>query len=398
LAHGQTVIENFSASQDCHSTLDCLSALGVPIQQVGDHVVVEGVGLDGLKEPTDVLNAENSGTTIRLLSGILAAQPFTTTITGDASLQRRPMRRIIEPLTRMGAAIDAREGNYPPLKVRGATLRPIEYHLPVPSAQVKSCILLAGLHADGSTTVQEPVNTRNHTEIALRAFQADVQAQGNRITVRGRVPLQGSRACVPGDISSAAFFVSAALMIPQSELVIKNVGLNPTRTGFVRLLQALGAEILITDLDEVQGEPVGNLLVRHRPALFAASSMQINGSLVADVIDEIPILAVLGTQLAGGMILRDARELRVKESDRIHVVAENLRRMGAAIEELDDGLIVTGRQPLHGAEIESYGDHRIAMAFAIADLIAEGEVRIKNADCVAVSFPSFFQALRKLEG
>lgn len=396
IAEGRTAVENFSASRDCQSTLTCLQNLGVPIETEGNRVFIEGVGLDGLREPVTTLDAENSGTTIRILSGVLAGTKFVTTITGDTSLQKRPMRRIIEPLTKMGATIEARDGNYPPLRIAGKKLTPIDYRLPVASAQVKSCVLMAGLYADGETVVCEPTKTRDHTEIALRQFGAEVAVQDDRVSVKGRPLLRGVDAYVPGDLSSSAFFIVAALLLPGSELVIKNVTLNPTRLGIVRLLQSLGARITLAPDSETRSEPKGHIAVKYSDALFDAPRLEIHGAMVPDLIDEIPILCVLGTQLKNGLALRDAQELRVKESDRIRAMAENLRQIGADVQERPDGMVIAGGRKLTGGEVSSYGDHRIAMTFAVANLIAGGTITIADKECVNVSFPGFFQALDRV--
>ncbi|MEW5978131.1 MAG: 3-phosphoshikimate 1-carboxyvinyltransferase [Acidobacteriota bacterium] len=392
IASGKTEISNFASSQDCHSTLSCLHALGVPVEVTADHVTITGRGLDGLQAPHEALDAGNSGTTIRMLSGLLAGQPFSCTISGDASLQRRPMKRVIDPLFQMGAQIQAREDNFPPLTIKGGRLRPIRYVLPVASAQVKSAILLAGLFAKGETSVIEPSRTRNHTELALREFGADVKENGLEVSVMGRPYLRGIRAVVPGDLSSAAFFLVAATCVAGSELLIDEAGLNCGRRGVIDVLSAMGAEIEIFSQGQQGGEPIGRLKVQSAQLRGG----KLAGEQIPGIIDEIPILAVLATQTENGLEIRDASELRVKESDRIRAVVDNLRGMGASVEEFPDGLFVPGRQKLRGGRIKTHGDHRIAMAFSVAGLMADGETVIEEAECAAVSFPEFYEKLRSV--
>ena len=395
IAQGVTRITNFATSQDCHSTLACLQMLGVPVAvEANNRVTIQGRGLQGLKPSDKTLDAENSGSTIRMLSGILAGQRFTTRISGDESLQRRPMKRIMAPLTQMGARIEAVEENYPPLTIHGGGLQPIRYELPVASAQVKSAVLLAGLYAEGETTVVEPVLTRNHTELALRGFGAEVNTGQNTVSVRGGQQLYGIETAVPGDVSSAAFLIGAATLVAGSDVTLRDVGLNPGRRGIVDLLMEMGASIEILGTRVQGGEPVADLRVR--PAALRGG--KIGGAQIPQVIDEVPVLSVLATQSEEGMEIRDASELRVKESDRIRSIVENLRVMGAQVEEFEDGLAIPGRQRLHGGVIKSYGDHRIAMAFAVAGLVAAGETQIEGAECASVSFPGFFQTLEKMTG
>jgi 3-phosphoshikimate 1-carboxyvinyltransferase len=392
IAEGPSEIHGFSASADCRSTLECLEQLGVRIDRRDEVLTIQGAGLAGLKPSAGLLDAGNSGTTMRMLAGILAGQPFRSVLTGDASLSRRPMKRVIDPLTRMGARIQSAEGGLPPLEIEGGTLKPIRYELPVPSAQVKSAVLLAGLFAEGETEVIEPVATRDHTEIALEQMGADISRRGRTIAVRGYARLEGRKLYVPGDISSAAFFLVAALLVPESNLVIENVGLNPTRTAILDLLAPMGGRVRVLNVEMVNGELLGNLHVE-------ASKLQggeIPPETVPGLIDELPVLAVLGTQTEQGLAFHGAAELRVKESDRIAVVAENLRRMGAEVEEFPDGLRVAGQQKLRGAEIETRGDHRIAMAFTVAGLIADGPTLIRDSACVDVSFPDFFETLARV--
>ncbi len=397
MANGRSEIENYSPAADCAATLACLERLGVGIQRTRDgtpNVSVTGAGLSGWRKPGRLLNAENSGTTLRLLTGLLAGQPFDSAITGDASLRKRPMRRVIEPLTLMGAHIQAREGNYAPLEIHAAKLRSVEYKLPVASAQVKSAILLAGLLAEGETTVEECIKTRDHTELALHEFGARVRCIGPKISVQGRPVLQGRRLRVPGDLSSAVFFIAAAMVLPGSELLIYQTGLNPTRAAILDVFMEWGAPLRIASLRSQAGELVGDISVRHGQLSGGALS----GARIAQLIDELPMLAALGPYTEHGVEIRDAAELRVKESDRIAALAENLRRMGAQVEERPDGLRVAGRasSTLKGAEVDPHGDHRIAMALAVAALGAGGTSRIKDSGCVAVSYPGFFAVMEKL--
>jgi len=407
LAEGTSEIEHFSPAEDCRRTLECLQRLGVEITASGDTVTIKGRGLRGLERSRRALDAGNSGTTMRLLAGVLAAQPFKTTITGDDSLRRRPMRRVIEPLERMGAQIRAREDQFAPLEIRGGGLQPIEYTLPVPSAQVKSAILLAGMYAGGATSVIEPVRTRDHTELALAEFGARIERVEHAIRVFGAgsdansAPrLEARRLTVPGDFSSAVFFIAAALLLPDSNLVLRNVGINPTRTAALDVLATMGAPIALISVHGSSGELVGDIAARYAPL----EGGEIAGEMVTQLIDELPMLAALAPYTEKGIEIRDARELRVKESDRIAALAENLRRMGAQVEERPDGLRIAGRAetrssgqpPLRGAEIDPRGDHRIAMAFAVAALAAEGKSVIRDAECAAVSYPDFFSALNRL--
>jgi 3-phosphoshikimate 1-carboxyvinyltransferase len=390
IAQGDSRIQNYSTGADCHSTLDAMRALGVPVEESGTEVTIRGCGLHGLRAPAADLDAGNSGSTIRMLSGILAAQPFSTCIGGDESLSRRPMGRIIEPLSRMGASIAARDGRFPPLEIRGAPLRPIDYTLPVPSAQVKTCVLFAGLYAEGDTRVRETVRSRDHTEIALREFGADLRVERKTIALTGRPTLTGRDLVVPSDLSSAAFFIVAALLLPGSRLAIRGVGLNPTRSTLLDFLAGMGAAIRITEVESRNGELSGELLVTGSPVRGGV----IEKETTAALIDEIPVLAVLGAASEEGLTIRDAAELRIKETDRIATIVENLRRMGVQAEELPDGLVIPGRQRFHAAELDSFGDHRIAMAFAIAALCADGESVIRGAEAASVSFPEFFKTLR----
>ncbi len=389
IAEGATRIHNYSTGADCASTLGALRALGIRIEHQNSDVLISGCGLDGLKPPGGTLDAGNSGSTIRMLSGILAAQLFPSRIAGDESLSRRPMDRILRPLEAMGASISARDGRFPPLEIRPAALRAIGYALPVASAQVKTCVLFAGLYADGVTTVREPLRTRNHTEIALGEFGAEIAVTGAVVSVRGRPHLKPRELTVPGDLSSAAFFLVAALVVEGSRLRIEGAGLNPTRSALLDFLLSMGADIRIENLEFRAGEEVGDLEVRYSRVRGGL----IEKALTAALIDEIPVLAVLGAASDEGLTVRDAAELRVKETDRIATVAENLRRMGVEIEVTPDGFRVPGRQRFQAAGMDSFGDHRIAMAFAVAALAATGESTIAGAEAAAVSFPEFFQIL-----
>ena len=400
LAEGTSELRNFAAAHDCHSTLGCIKALGAGVAINGSTVQITGHGSRGLKSSWRTLDAENSGTTIRLLSGILSGQSFNSRITGDASLQKRPMERVITPLRQMGADIRGRDDNFPPLEIHGGKLRAIHYKMPMASAQVKSAILLAGLFAEGETSVTEPAATRDHTELALHEFGAQVQREGRTLTIQGgaagngKSPLHPVSFDVPGDLSSAVFFIAGASLLRDSNLYIGNVGLNPTRSAILDLFSQMGAAVTVVNLESKQGELVGALSIK---------GAQLKGGVIAGdsvplLIDELPMLAALGPYTEQGIEIRDAGELRVKESDRIAALAENLKRMGAKVEERPDGLRVEGRSAgkLRGAEIDPRGDHRIAMAFAVAALAASGETRILDVDCAAVSYPAFFEELRRL--
>ena len=394
LAEGGSEISNYASAADCRSTLDCLERLGVKVELKDRVARVHGRGLNGLVAPRRTLDAGNSGTTIRLLTGVLAGQSFSSKITGDSSLRKRPMRRILEPLAAMGANIAAKEGGTAPLEILGRTLRGISYVPPIPSAQVKSAVLLAGLFADGETSVEETVATRDHLEIALREFGANVSKINKVTRITSRPRLQGRALAVPGDLSSAVFFIAAALVLPASQVVIHNVGLNPTRSRILDVLISMGAPIHIASLQLRDGELVGDLSIKHAEL----SGGEISGAQVAELIDELPMLAALGPYTEQGIAVHDAKELRVKESDRIAAMAAALRAMGAEVEEFPDGLRVGGRSAgrLRGAKIDPRGDHRIAMAMSIAALGANGDTVILDADCVAISFPEFFPTLDRL--
>jgi len=396
VAEGDSTLEHFAASRDCHSTLDCLRNLGVEIGETSDTVTIHGRGLRGLKEPERDLDAGNSGTTMRLLSGILAGQAFASTLSGDASLSRRPMGRIMDPLQKMGAVIESGEGGLPPLKIQGGSLRGIRYSLPVASAQVKSCVLLAGLYSDKPTAVEATVPTRDHTEIALREFGATLRMEGAWIEIELGPVLSGRHLKIPGDLSSAAFFLVAAALAPRSDLYLPEVGLNASRRELVDYLKQAGLELAITNERTEAGEARGDLRVQYSPRLLKGALPEIKGNRVAALIDEIPILSVLGSQTSDGLEISDAQELRIKESDRISAIAQNLQSMGVDVEEKPDGLRIHGGQKLQGADIWTHGDHRIAMAFAVAGLLARGETRIHNAECAEVSYPGFWDALRAI--
>jgi len=392
ISEGDTRIHNYSTGADCHSTLGCVRALGIHVEISGTDVVIHGKGLHGLRPPAADLDAGNSGSTIRMISGILAGQPFHSRIFGDESLSRRPMQRIMTPLAQMGAHLTAHDGKFPPIDIQGGPLHPIHYDLPVPSAQVKTCVLFGGLYAEGETSVTEPVRSRDHTEIALREFGADVTVEKRTITVTGQPRLTGREVVVPSDISSAAFFLVAALLVPGSQLAIRGVGLNPTRSALLDFLSGMGAKIRIPELESINGELVGEILVEHSTLRGGI----IDNGLTAALIDEIPVLAVLGAATEEGITIRDASELRIKETDRIRTVIDNLRRMGVDAEELPDGIVVPGRQQFRAAEFDSFGDHRIAIAFAVAALAANSESVIHNAEAASVSFPEFWDTLARL--
>jgi len=391
IAEGKSVIENYSTGADCQSTLGCLRTLGVEWKRKESGTIeVEGLGAV-LRVPTASLDCGNSGSTMRMLSGIVAGQQFVSTLHGDESLSRRPMERVITPLQRMGASIDATNGR-PPLTIHGAELLGIQYKVPVASAQVKTSLLFAGLMAHGETLVEEPVRTRDHGEVALRAFGAEVERKGNTTRIRGQQKLHGIQARIPGDLSSAAFFLCAAALFPESQLTLPHLLMNPTRARLLDILAQMGMKIQVIELEEVNGEMVGTIQV----AGGRLRGAQISGADSAALIDEIPVLAAIAPYTETGLDVRDAKELRVKESDRIAAVASNLRRMGAEVEEREDGLRVAGGQSLHGAEIESFGDHRIAMAFAIAALRANQETLIRGSESASISYPAFFATLGEL--
>lgn len=392
IAEGETKIVNLSSSADVMSTRRCLQQLGVKIVHELDRFVIAGNGYYGLENSLIPLDCGNSGTTMRLLSGILAAQPFTSKLVGDESLSQRPMRRIIEPLSQMGAKIESQSGGFAPLVIHGNRLHSICYRSPVASAQIKSSILLAGLAAPGVTTVIEPHLSRDHTERMLTDFGVSVEKNGLEVSVRGQQRLHGCEINVPGDFSSAAFFIGAALIVPNSDLRIQNICLNPTRTGLIEVLTQMGAKFEIQRREHVSSEPIGDITIHSSPL----NGVEIAPELVPRLIDEIPILAIIATQANGTTKLSGAKELRVKESDRLRAITDNLKRMAIQLDETEDGFIITGTQQLKAAIIDSYGDHRIAMAFAIAGLIAEGETQLINTDCVQISMPNFFETLQEI--
>jgi 3-phosphoshikimate 1-carboxyvinyltransferase len=391
IAEGEAKIHGLSGAGDVLSTQGCLKALGVSIKKSGDSVIVKGKGKYGLKKPKKTLEAGNSGTTIRLLTGILAAQNFVSVIDGDDSLRNRPMRRIIEPLESMGAHIES-NGYKAPMTIHGGSLHAIDYASTVASAQVKSCVLLAGLYAKGSTRVSEPATTRDHTERMLEVFGVKIRASQSVVCVQGPAELHALDIDVPGDLSAAAFFLVAACLLPNSQITIDNVGVNPTRIGILDALTAMGGRIDRTQISNLNNEPRCSLTA----VSTRLSAANFGGSMIPTIIDEIPILAVAATQAEGNTVIRDAGELRVKESDRLAAVAHNLTAMGAQVKETKDGLIIHGPTPLQGAEIDSFGDHRIAMSFAIAGLLARGETIIKGSECVDISFPGFYELLEKV--
>jgi len=392
LAEGRSRFDNFAPGADCASTLACVRALGCNVERdEKGSVVIDGLGAS-LKQPADPLDCGNSGSTMRMLSGIVAGQPFTSELVGDDSLSRRPMKRIIEPLTLMGAKIRAVNGDRAPLRITGAKLRGIEYRPPIVSAQVKTSVLFAGLLAEGTTTVEESARTRDHGELALRAFGAEVERTRNAVSIHGGQQLHPLEAYVPGDMSSAAFCMCAASIFPDSNLVIDGVLLNPTRSALLDVLAAMGTRTSMVRVEEQHGELVGTITL----IPGSGGSVVIAGAQTALLIDELPILAAIAPYTAGGLEVRDASELRVKESDRLSAVTHNLQMMGAQVEQTEDGWRIPGRQRLHGTQIETFSDHRIAMAFAIGALRADGETLIQNAECVGISYPAFFEDLEKL--
>ena len=397
LARGQSILKNFSSAQDCAATLKCLQSLGIGVVSDGSTIVVEGTGPVGLQQPARELDAQNSGTTMRLLAGILAGQPFPVTLTGDDSLRARPMLRVAEPLRLMGAQIEVEASGCAPLRIKGhRPLQPIHYQLPIASAQIKSAVLLAGLAADGITTIKEPSQTRDHTERMLPEFGAQITRDGNTLGIQGGATLRARNLFIPGDISSAAFFVAAAVALPGSDLFIRDVGLNRTRTAFLSTLRAIGADITVSDERLEGGEPVGALHIRGAE-LKGLATVEVSGDAVPNLIDELPLLAFLAASLGSEMALSDAQELRVKESDRIAATVENLSRLGARIEEREDGWRLYGGSKLQGAGLSSFGDHRIAMSCAVAALVAEGPSTIQGArNSVAVSLPEFWTLLESV--
>ena len=393
LAEDTTEVTNFLQGADCLSTISCFRKLGIQIENTADRILIHGKGLHGLSESSETLDTGNSGTTTRLISGILAGQSFTTFLNGDASIQTRPMKRIMTPLSMMGADITSLNGNNcAPLRICGGHLHGITYQSPVASAQVKSCVLLAGLYADAPTSVTEPVLSRNHTELMLAGFGAKVTSSGTTATIEPEPDLKGMKIEVPGDISSAAYFIAAGLIIPNSEILVKNVGINPTRDGILRVAKEMGGDITVLNEKISGGEPTCDLLVRSS----SLKGVTVGGEIIPTLIDEIPMIAVMACFAEGTTIIKDAQELKVKESNRIDTVVTNLKAMGAHIEATDDGMIIEGGYPLHGAVIDSHLDHRIAMSFAVGALNADGETTIEGADCVKISYPKFYETLESL--
>lgn len=392
IADGTTEVTNFLQGADCLSTIDCFRKMGIEIENTPDRILVHGKGLHGLSAPSDILDVGNSGTTTRLISGILAAQPFETTLTGDASIQKRPMKRIIEPLSLMGADISSVNGNdCAPLRIAGGPLHGIHYHSKIASAQVKSAILLAGLYADGNTTVTEPAVSRNHTEIMLNYFGASIGTEGCTVSIEPEPVLRGQKVSVPGDISSAAYFVAAGLLVPSAEVLIRNVGINPTRDGILKVAQAMGGDITFLNVSH-DGEPTADLLVKH--SLLHGTTIE--GDIIPTLIDELPIINIMAACADGTTVIKDAADLRAKESNRIDVMVDHLSAMGCDITGTQDGMIIEGGKPLHGTTIDPHMDHRIAMSFAIASLIADGTTEIMDSDIVTVSYPDFYEDLCRL--
>ena len=392
LAQGTTRITHFLEGADCLSTISCFRKMGVDIERNASEILVHGKGLHGLSAPSEILDVGNSGTTTRLISGILAGQSFTSELNGDASIQSRPMKRIMTPLQSMGADIVSIKGNgCAPLRITGKPLQAVHYQSPVASAQVKSCVLLAGMYADGITRVTEPVLSRNHTEIMLNYLGARVTSQGTTASIEPEPVLRAREIQVPGDISSAAYFIAAGLLTPDSQILLRNVGINPTRDGILKVCRAMGADITLLHVNE-EGEPVADLLIRSSQL----HGTTVEGSIIPTLIDEIPMIAVMAAFAESTTVIRDAAELKVKESDRIAVVTEGLRRMGADIQPTEDGMIIHGGKPLQGAKINSYLDHRIAMSFAVAGTICDGTMDIVGGDCVNISYPKFYKDLYSL--
>jgi len=394
IAQGEMRIYNFLNSLDCLSSLECMRALGVEIKRGNnDSLKIKGKGLYGLEEPRDVLDVENSGTTMRLLAGLLSGQNFYSVLNGDNSIRKRPMKRVVEPLRLMGANIWGREdGHFTPLSIKGSQLNPFQYTLPVASAQVKSALLLAGLYAKGETVIKEPLSTRDHTERMLEIMQADIKISSPEITIKGGIELKSTDIFIPGDISSAAYFITAASILKDSQIIIKQVGVNPTRIGIIEILNKMGAKIDILNYQIKSNEPQADLKIEYSEL----KRVEINQEDVPSLIDELPLIAVAATQAQGKTVVSGAKELRVKETDRIKAIVSELKKMSADIEEKEDGFVVRGPSKLKGAVCESYNDHRIAMSLAIAALLAEGKTVIKNSECIDISFPGFEKTLQKL--
>jgi 3-phosphoshikimate 1-carboxyvinyltransferase len=394
IAHGVTKVTNFLPGDDCLSTISCFRKLGVRIEEKDREITIFGKGFDGLCEPTEVLDVGNSGTTIRLILGILAGRPFYTSLIGDQSIGKRPMTRVTEPLKKMGALIDGRkDGGYTPLSIRGGSLKPFHYELPVASAQVKSALILAGLQTNGVSKIIEPKASRDHTERMILHFGGEVNKELQTIVVKGGQKLSAANVHVPGDISSAAFFLTAGSIVPKSDIVLKNVGLNPTRTGIIEVMIKMGADLEIIESPDSANEPFGDLRIK-------ASSLKctiIEGDLIPKLIDEIPIIALLATQAQGKTVIKDAHELKVKETNRIDTVVQELTKLGAEIEATDDGMVIYGPTPLTGGNVSSHGDHRIGMMLAIASLICQNDLTLDNPEAISVSYPDFFTHLNSLK-
>ncbi|TDL34740.1 3-phosphoshikimate 1-carboxyvinyltransferase [Jeotgalibacillus sp. S-D1] len=392
IAKGKTVITGFLKGDDCLSTIDCFRKMGVTIEEHEETIIVHGVGFEGLKEPQDILDVGNSGTTTRLLLGILSGRPFHSVVIGDHSIASRPMKRVTEPLSRMGATIDGRHnGQYTPLSIRGGELTPITYELPHASAQLKSAILFAGLQAEGTTRIIEPEKTRDHTEFMIKQFGGTIDREGNEIIVQGGQQLHGQSIDVPGDISSAAFFLAAGAIVKGSRVSLKHVGVNPTRAGIIEVLEQMGGSLQIDGIPS-KGEPIANLTVEYGKL----TSTEIGGALIPRLIDEIPIIALLATQAEGTTTIKNAEELKVKETNRIDAVVEELSKLGANIQATNDGMIIQGPTELHGGKVNSRGDHRIGMMLAVAALLIKEEVEIEGIESISVSYPGFFKDLNSI--
>ncbi|SMQ82472.1 3-phosphoshikimate 1-carboxyvinyltransferase [Bacillus sp. OV166] len=393
IAYGETKVTNFLPGEDCLSTISCFRKLGVTIEESDNQLRIIGKGFEGLTEPTEVLDVGNSGTTIRLLMGILAGRPFFSSLVGDESIGKRPMTRVTNPLSEIGARIDGRkDGSFTPISIRGGGLKPVNYHLPVASAQVKSALILAGLQAEGQSIIIEPEETRDHTERMIKKFGGEIHKDNQKIMVKGGQKLTATSIHVPGDISSAAFFLVAGAVIPDSEVVLKNVGLNPTRTGIIEVMKKMGADLEIVQNEETSFEPFGDLIIK----TSSLKGTVIEGDLIPKLIDEIPIIALLATQAEGTTIIKDAEELKVKETNRIDTVVNELKKLGAKIEATEDGMIIYGKSVLSGGTVSSHGDHRIGMMLAIAALICENEAELVNPEAISVSYPNFFAHLNSL--
>ncbi|MBC1229068.1 3-phosphoshikimate 1-carboxyvinyltransferase [Listeria booriae] len=392
LANGTTTVSNFLKGEDCLSTIGVFRALGVRIEEFPDKIVVHGTGWDGLKRPDETLDVGNSGTTIRLMLGILSGRPFDATLEGDASIAKRPMGRVMLPLREMGAIFEAKDANFAPVKVTGTKLQPMTYTLPVASAQVKSAIIFAALQADGETTIIEKEKTRDHTEQMIRQFGGAITTDGLTIRVNGGQEFQGQNVVVPGDISSAAFFIVAGLIIPNSKIRLENVGLNPTRTGIIDVVKEMGGKITVEQTSKAGDEPAGTVIVETSDL----KGIEIGGDIIPRLIDELPVIALLASQATGQTVIKDAEELKVKETNRIDAVVTELSKMGVALVGTDDGMIIEGNQTLHGATVQSYGDHRMGMMLQVAALLADSDVTLEKAEAINVSYPSFFEDVASL--